>query len=288
MWNRIAVMAVAAVAVVTLWAGLYVVRTQAGQKEVEVVLVERMQDLNLTDEQEAKIADIRKEFRPKVQEAGKELSALLKEESEKCQSVLTAEQKSKLESAKEERQERRCHGLAAKIAHLDEMDLTEAEITKIRDIRKENQGKIEDALKQLQGVLSDDQKRAREEALKSDVKRKEMLQSLKLTDQQKEKFQAVGKEVAAIVKDELEKICEILTAEQKEKLEEFAQERKERVHDRMAHRIANLKELNLTDDQRTRITDIRKEYRTKVREAGSKLRDAIKEEAQAIAAVIKG
>ena len=29
-------------------------------------LAERIQDLNLTDEQEAKIADIRKEFRPKV------------------------------------------------------------------------------------------------------------------------------------------------------------------------------------------------------------------------------
>ena len=66
MWNRIAVMAVAAVAVVTLWAGLYVVRTQAGQKEVEVVLVERMQDLNLTDEQVTKFKDMQKEARKRV------------------------------------------------------------------------------------------------------------------------------------------------------------------------------------------------------------------------------
>jgi hypothetical protein len=42
---------------------------KAEQQAVGVVLAERIQDLNLTDEQEAKIADIRKEFRPRVQEA---------------------------------------------------------------------------------------------------------------------------------------------------------------------------------------------------------------------------
>src|SRR5262249_54742133 len=52
---------------------------KAEQQAVGVVLVERIQDLNLTDKQEAKIADIRKEYRPKVQEAGKELAAIVKE-----------------------------------------------------------------------------------------------------------------------------------------------------------------------------------------------------------------
>ena len=99
-------------------------------------LAERIQDLNLTDEQEAKIADIRKEYRPKVQEAGKELAAVVKEEVEKVRAVLTPEQKTKLEAAKEERQEHRAEGLAERIAHLEELDLTDAEIAKIADIRQ--------------------------------------------------------------------------------------------------------------------------------------------------------
>src|SRR5215472_15455590 len=51
-------------------------------------LRERIQDLNLTDEQETKIADIRKEFRPKVQEAAKDLAAVAKEEVDKARGVL--------------------------------------------------------------------------------------------------------------------------------------------------------------------------------------------------------
>ena len=39
----------------------------------------------------------------------------------------------------------------------------------------------------LQGLLTDDQKKAREEALKAGKKRREVLESLKLTDEQKEK-----------------------------------------------------------------------------------------------------
>ena len=49
---------------------------------------ERIQDLNLTDEQEAKIADIRKEYRPKVQEAGNKLRAAVKEEVERIVAVI--------------------------------------------------------------------------------------------------------------------------------------------------------------------------------------------------------
>ena len=46
----------------------------------------------------------------------------------------------------------------------------------------------------------------------------------------------------------------------------------------MAHRIANLKDLNLTDEQKTKIAEIRKEYRPKVHEAGNKLRASVREE----------
>ncbi len=257
-------------------------------EKAEGILVVRIQDLNLTDDQEAKIADIRKEYRPKVQEAAKGLAAVAKEEVEKVRGVLTPEQKRKLDEAKEERKERRAEGLAQRIAHLEQLDLTEGEVAKIEEIRKEYRPKIEKTMKELHGLLSDDQKKAREEALQAGKKRREVLESLKLTDEQKAKVQEVGKELRTICHEEMEKIRDVLSAEQKEKLLDLKEERQERVRDRMAHRIANLKDLNLTEDQKTQITDIRKEYRPKVQEAGNKLRATVREEMEAILGAIKG
>ena len=251
-------------------------------------LTARVQDLNLTDDQETKIAEIRKKYKPKVQKAAKDLAAVVKEEVDKVRDVLTEDQKTKLKEAKEERQKHRAEGLAQRIARLEEVDLTDGEITKIKDIRKEYRPKIEKALKELHGLLTDDQKEAREKALKAGKKRREVLKSMKLTDEQKEKVQAVGKEVATIVKEEMEKIRDVLSEEQKAKLLELKDERKERVRDRRACRIANFKDLDLSDEQKTKIMEIRKEYRPKVHEAGNKLRATIREEVEAILAVIKG
>jgi Spy/CpxP family protein refolding chaperone len=195
---------------------------------------------------------------------------------------------SPLAAAKEERQQRRAEGLAERVAHLGELDLTDDEVAKIGEIRKESRPRIEQALKQLQGLLSDDQKRAREAALKAGKTRREVLQAMNLTDEQREKVQTVGKEVATLVREEMEKIRDVLSAEQKEKLQDLREERVERVRDRHAHRVANLRELNLSDDQKARISDIRKEYRPKVHEAGNKLRGTVREEVEAIVAVIKG
>jgi Spy/CpxP family protein refolding chaperone len=252
------------------------------------VLGARIQDLNLTDEQEAKIADIRKEYRPKVQEAAKDLAGVVKEEVEKVRGVLTPEQTKKVDADKEERQERRAEGLAERMAHFNELDLTGGEMEKIAEIRKEYRPRIEKALTGLEGLLTDDQKKARREALSAGKKRREVLQVLNLTDEQKEKVQAVCKEVAATVREEMEKIRDVLSAEQKEKLQDLKEERQERVRDRRVHRIANLRDLDLTDDQKAKIADIRKEFRPKVQEAGNKLRGTVREEVEAIIAVIKG
>jgi Spy/CpxP family protein refolding chaperone len=100
--------------------------------------------------------------------------------------------------------------------------------------------------------------------------------------------EAVGKEVRTLVRQELEKIGAVLTEGQKEKIQDFKKERRERVRDRRAHRIAHLKELNLTADQKSQIRKIRKEYRPKVHEAGNKLRAAIREQVRKIHAVLKG
>src|SRR5262245_52713788 len=72
------VMALVALAVGTLVYATLPAATgeQAGQKTTGR-LAERTQDLNLTDEQEARIADLRKGFRPKVEQAIKELAVLV-------------------------------------------------------------------------------------------------------------------------------------------------------------------------------------------------------------------
>jgi Spy/CpxP family protein refolding chaperone len=270
-----------------MWVGP-TLRAADQAKKGGVGLSEQVQDLNLTDEQEARIADIRKECRPKVQEAGKELAAIVKEEVEKVRAVLTPEQKEKLQASKQERREGRHDGLAARIAHLRELDLTDGEMSKVADIRKEYRPKIVNAMKGLESILSDQQKKARAEALKAGKKRREVLESLNLTQEQKEKVQHTAKEVADLVREEMEKIGDVLTAEQKEQLQVLTEERRERVRDRLAHRIANLRDLNLTDDQKSQIAEIRKEYRPRVQEAGNKLRATVREEMVMIVAVIKG
>jgi Spy/CpxP family protein refolding chaperone len=260
------------------------------QREDRGRLSERTQDLNLTDEQEAKIADIRKEYGPKVQEAAKDLATVVKEEVEKAHAVLTPEQKTKVEAFKEERRERRerREGLAERIAHLRELDLTDAERAQFAEIRKEYRPKIDKALEGLRGLLTDDQRKAREEGLRAGKKRREILASLNLTDEQKEKVEAVGKELRTLVREELEKMRDVLSEGQKEQLQEFKDERQERVRDRKAHAITHLKELDLTAEQKTQLADIRKEYRPKVHEAGNKLRATVREEVEAIVAVLKG
>ena len=251
-------------------------------------LAERLQDLSLTAQQEAKIADIRKECRPKVQAAAQALAAVAKEEAEKVRAALTPAQRTKLEALKEERQEHRAEGLAERIAHLGELDLTDAEHAKIAAIRAEFRPKIEKAMEGLHGTLTEQQRAARAEALRAGKNRREVLAALHLTGAQKEKVDAVGKEVAGFVHEELEKIRDVLTAEQQEKLAELRDEHRDRIRDRMAARVMNYRDLDLTDAQKTAIMDIRKEYRPKVHAAGNKLRADVREELGMILAALKG
>src|SRR5262245_43405880 len=122
-------MAVVALVVgMAIYATLPAAADQKADERAAVGLAERIQDQHLPDEQETKIADIRKEYRPKVQEAAKNLASVVNEEEEKIRGVLTAEQKRKLAEAKEERKEFRAERLAEQIAHVHELDLTEGEV----------------------------------------------------------------------------------------------------------------------------------------------------------------
>jgi len=260
----------------------------ADEPKAEGGLVERIQDLNLTEAQESRVADIIKEYRPKNAEAMKELAGLVKEEMDKVRAVLTPAQKEKLETLKEERKEAREECLTHRVAHLKELDLTEDELTQLGDIRKEFRPRIARAMQALNGLLNDTQRKAREEALKAGKTRKEVLQSLNLSDDQKDKVMAAGKEVGAAVREEMEKLRDLLSAGQKEKLQDLKEETREKVRDRWAHRVANLKDLDLTDAQKAKIAEIRKEYRPRIHEAGNKLRASIREEMEMIVAAIKG
>jgi Spy/CpxP family protein refolding chaperone len=250
-------------------------------------MAETMADLNLTDEQETKIADVRKENRPKIQEAAKELAALVKDEVEKVREVLTAEQKEKLRAFKEERKERRIEGLAARICHLRDLDVTDAEIAQIEEIREGVRPKVESLMKDLSRVLTDEQREAREKALKAGESRREVRESLNLSGEQREKVESIGKELVGVVRDELEKMRSVLSSEQQEQLATGKEERKDRVRDRLACAIVNFNDLGLTDEQKTKIGAIRQEFRPKVQEAGNKLRAAIREEVSQVLSVIR-
>ncbi len=262
-------------------------QAQERQGARDVMIVERIQDLNLTDEQAAKLADIRKDWRPKVEAAARQLAGILRDEEEKVRDVLTVEQLDKLHEIREMRVERRPERLAERLAHVESLDLTEAEAAKVAAIRNEFRPKIAKALEGLKGTLTDDQMKSRDEALKAGEKRAEIISSLNLTDEQKEKVASVGKEVNTLVHDELEQIKDVLDPQQEEKVADLKEERRGQARDRFASAIANAKSLNLTDEQKSKLEAIRQEYRPKVQEAGNKLRAPVRDEVAEIITVIQ-
>ena len=83
------------------------------------------------------IAAIRKEYKPKIEAGSKELKTLVKEEVDQIRNVLSPEQLPKVKAILEERKEAKEESLAQSIASLKDLDLTEAEVAKIGEIRNE-------------------------------------------------------------------------------------------------------------------------------------------------------
>ena len=258
-----------------------------GTAEKGKMLGHAIQDIDLTDEQEAKIASIRQEYRPQIEENAKELKNLVKEEVDQIRNTLTPEQRPKVKAIIEERKEFKEESLAHALASLKELDLTEAEMAKIAEIRKEFRPKIDAAVKPLEGLLTDTQKKAREEAIKADKTRREVLQALNLTNAQKSELENVGKQLKQLVGDELAKIQGVLTEGQRQTLQELRAERREMVRDRVAEQIANLRDLNLTQQEKDNLMKIRQEFRPKIHEVGNRLRTAIAEEVGKTVDVLK-
>jgi hypothetical protein len=250
--------------------------------------MEKEAEMVLAWEQQTRLEDIRKEFSPKIAIAGRDLSTLVKEEVTKIQTVLTQAQNEKLQALKLEPLDHKVEGLAQRLANLEILDLTQGELAKVGQIRNAYRPKIENTLKELDSILSQEQTKSRADAINAGKKGTQVMANLKLTDAQKEKVAAVGKKVSSLVKEELEMLRDILSPDQKVLLLTLKDESLDQVRDRLAQKIASLKDLNLSDEQKTAIARIRNEYRPRIHGAGNNLRALIRQEVTMIAAVFKG
>jgi Spy/CpxP family protein refolding chaperone len=257
---------------------------QDARPRIRVITIK---DIELTDEQEARIAAIRKEYGTKIKDEAEELKKLATEELDKIRNTFTPEQRTKLREIIAERKEFKVESLAHTLANLEALDLTEGELQKIAEIRKEYRPKMEEALKQLDGLLSDDQKKAREEALKANKPRREILQALNLSSEQRSELETIAKDLKDLVGNEAAKIRDVLTKSQRETLQDLRAERREMVRNHLAHQIANLRDLNLTEEQKATLMQVRQEYGPKIQELGNKLRSSITDEVGKVVEVLK-
>ncbi len=112
--------------------------------------------------------------------------------------------------------------------------LSEDQKAKVEELKKEYEPKFKELWQKRDSVLTDEQKKARSEAAKAaraagkrglDL-RKEAREAMKLTDEQKAELEKVDKAARELGKEFREKVMNVLTAEQKEKLKKQWQERR--------------------------------------------------------------
>jgi len=122
--------------------------------------------------------------------------------------------------------------LAGQLQMLKGLQLTDDQEAKIKELRKQFGPKFAEAWKAREGILTDEQRKARAEAFKAakdaGKKGKELLQAvqeaLKLTDEQKTKVAEADKRLEELNKELRERIREILTPEQREQLKKRLEE----------------------------------------------------------------
>jgi Spy/CpxP family protein refolding chaperone len=106
--------------------------------------------------------------------------------------------------------------------NVDQLNLTAEQKAKAADLQKEFGPKVAELLKKMQAIMTDDQRKARQEAEKAAKAAgktgKELhdavAAAVTLTDEQKAKQAEVKQEMAPIVKEAREKLMAILTPEQ--------------------------------------------------------------------------
>jgi Spy/CpxP family protein refolding chaperone len=113
------------------------------------------------------------------------------------------------------------------------LDLTDAQKAKIEDIKKEFAPKLKAAQEKSESILTDEQKKARTEVYQKARESREGFQNLretaekamKLTDEQKKQRDEARKASEELNKALMDKVTDVLTPEQKEKLQKAREQR---------------------------------------------------------------
>lgn len=109
-------------------------------------------------------------------------------------------------------------------ALLKALNLTEEQTAKLKAIGEEVKDQLQEARKAVMGILTEEQKKARQEAEKAAKEagkagkelRAAVDAAVQLTDEQKTKMQEARKKLAAVQKEIVEKLMPVLTPEQQE------------------------------------------------------------------------
>lgn len=191
-----------------------------------------------------------------------------------------------LSAAEEKRGPEGKHPRQAMMEHwamLRGVNLTDDQKAKVDSVKQEYGPKFKEARGKIDAILTEEQRKARDEAVKTakaagkrgDEVWKDAKAAVTLTDEQKAKMAEARKGVEALHQEAREKIMAILTTEQKEQLKKPRDGM--HGHPQMGRGGAMLEGLNLTDDQKAKIAEIRKDYAPKLQEAGKDVQALRKE-----------
>jgi Spy/CpxP family protein refolding chaperone len=111
----------------------------------------------------------------------------------------------------------------------DKLKLTDDQKAKLADVKKEFGPKLKESRDKADSILTDDQKKAREEAVKKMRESRKfepgaIQEAMKLTADQKEKLEKAHKATGEIAQQYREKLESVLTADQKDQLKKLRSE----------------------------------------------------------------
>jgi Spy/CpxP family protein refolding chaperone len=113
--------------------------------------------------------------------------------------------------------------------------LTDEQKAKVETLKKEYTPKLKEAWQKVDGVLTDEQKKARNEVFKTAREAnkrgpevwRDAQAAMKLTDEQKAKMDTARKDMRALGKEAREKVMAVLTPEQQEKVKKEMEEHRQ-------------------------------------------------------------
>jgi Spy/CpxP family protein refolding chaperone len=221
-----------------------------------------LKGLDLTDEQKAKVKELRKGCEPKFKEA--------------VDNVLTADQKEARDDAIKAAKGAGKKGPEVFKAARAAVKLTDEQETKLKEVMQPLHKEVHE---KLMAILTSEQKEQLKQTCPATKPQHhamglpwDILKGLNLTDDQKAKVKDLHKEVH-------EKLMAILTPEQREQLKQKCPATKPQ-HHAMGLPWDVLKGLNLTDDQKAKVKELRKEYGPKFKAAADSVLTADQKEAR--------